>query len=161
MAIQIYDGAILVADGKIAVHEDCCCGPPTSCPCKHWPPASWPCSGLNQTYNVSYNLKAWKPPKTSCDGEPDEVEHYNRTPTALPESSNACRWSVYELIHTIWPPAGVWLSDEGTWYVWFAWPPNAWWSEKGGNTPIGSYPDTECKGEWLTVNIMFTDIVVS
>ena len=28
MAIQIYDGAILVADGKIAVHEDCCCSEP-------------------------------------------------------------------------------------------------------------------------------------
>ena len=126
------------------------CPAPTSCPCATWPPASWPCGGLNETYNLSYNMKVWNPPKTSCgDGEPDEVIHYN---TTLTPSEGACLWLSFEY----WPMAGLGLTDEGTWHVWFLSPPHSWGAHKGGNTPIGSYPDTECVG-----HLMFTDIVVS
>ena len=129
---------------------------PTSCPCTTWPPASWPCGGLNQTYNLSYNVKKWHRPKTSCDGEPDEVIHYNRTCTASPWSP--CTWITEDDVWPAW--TNIRLTDEGTWIVSLCSPPNGWEGYKGGNTPIGSYTDTECKGEGLTANIMFTDIVV-
>jgi len=39
---------------KLATREEllaCCCG--CECPCASWPPESWPCGGLNQTYAVT------------------------------------------------------------------------------------------------------------
>ena len=111
-------------------------------------------NGLNQTYNLSYNIKYWNPPKTSCgDGEPDEVEHYNITLTA----NAACSWyQIGYLMHILR------LTDEGTWVVSMYMGMLGRDVYKGGNTPIGSYPDSTCVTETYSgIYLMFTDIVVS
>lgn len=42
---------LMLANGSLM--GECCCGEvpaPCSCPCESWPPESWPCGGLNETY---------------------------------------------------------------------------------------------------------------
>jgi hypothetical protein len=49
--------------------EDCCCPAPLTCPCEGaWPPATWPCGGLLETYSAESVV--WYEPSTGRMARP-------------------------------------------------------------------------------------------
>lgn len=55
---------IINAGGKAVVCDHCPCG--CACACSPWPPSSWPCGGLLETYSVSgeYDFGSGNPADT-------------------------------------------------------------------------------------------------
>lgn len=65
-----------------------CCGAPCSCPCTtSWPPASWPCGGLNQTYSITCTIQFWD--NVPCSG-PFVCEE--TLTTVVSPGGSSCSW---------------------------------------------------------------------
>ena len=85
-------GKLPMQDGKLvlitqAEFEDCCCeepDAPTVCPCDPWPPESWPCGGLLETYAVSGTVEV-------LSGDDAGIWDVAGTVVASPE--NTCQWN--------------------------------------------------------------------
>jgi len=88
---RIGNKILRCADGKWKLD---CCAPvpaPNSCPCETWPPESWPCGGLNQTYHVEFDYVLYGAypcvtPIASC--------HISMDVTAVPSPFFPCEWGV-------------------------------------------------------------------
>ena len=122
-----------------------CDSAPDTCPCDPWPPESWPCGGMNETYQLSYRLQRWL--KTDCDGPPDVDQLNSCTLTA--DASTPCQWVgdcgvLYLLLGNWRLSIGVFSPAKGV-----------------GGTPVGAYPDVICGDVYGVWRDTITDIAVS
>lgn len=162
--IVFYDGKFPFIDGVPSLisndlFEECCCYLPESCPCEGvWPPVSWPCGGLLETYS----LNSWL-------GIEDGPTYYRlKSPITMSAfsaewSTRSCRWRGEGDIE--------YGPDGSTWYNYdtdvgflidlysYGWtvkvdefpgvgPGGVEVQKKHGQTPVGLYNDSSISSGW-------------
>ena len=127
---------------------------PTCCPCPSYPPASWPCGGLNQSYSVSFDyiLEVWSYGSPACSTAPTTTCTGSTALTVTADSS--CHWIGTVVIQPTPPPPWDYRCP-GTFTVEISWTASGWkykiydsfsqaWTEEyktTGRNPVGSYPN--------------------
>lgn len=136
--------------GALLDCDYCPCGPeppaPNSCPCISWPPTSWPCERLNQTYWVTFHYRSVICSGPGCtSGCTVCEEDLDIIVTAY--EGRQCTWYGGDPFSTCLPYSQIELYlDAGKWVLYVPGLAAALmvYSEKTtGLTPVGIYPDAE------------------
>ena len=139
--------------------EDCCCPAPCACPCVGtWPPSTWPCGELLETYLLSFTTSVPSPVSGSREYRPLSSTVLTATASA-PLSSGDCDWSslsvsIEQRVHngSTW---GTWTGTTVNMYINHKKTATCGWSvnitaglsfiggiKVVGQTPIGSYANS-------------------
>lgn len=126
--------------------------PPLTCPCSPWPPISWPCGGLNQTYTIDNGLLS-KYDSTPIYGKylglsGKTYEYRILSPLIVyADVLNSCQWKLLSAVPNesridggSWSPdVGVDITVRGYWDVAVStvFPFAA--IKSSGSTPVGTY----------------------
>ena len=165
-------GKIIAKNGILcnSAEYPCECPSPDTCPCTFWPPGSWPCNGLLETYHV--NLDVSVIPDTSYPFANPGFELRDISAEASAELSffSKCEWRGgydtgerrdYDTEEETWEPwepvstGGAWLRlTPSGWAVSGSSRPAAYKST--GVTPVGSYGPTIYNFDYETVTVTAT-----
>jgi hypothetical protein len=74
--------------------RECCCPAPCSCPCGGtWPPESWPCGGLLETYGMEFSKTISSPSNGDTEYKSDSTITLTASSTSIYLPYTTCLWS--------------------------------------------------------------------
>ena len=155
------DAIQMDSSGNIQMGTGCVCCAPCDCPCAGtWPPASWPCGGLVESYDVSFTWTGYD--TYNCTGNDTSC---SATITVSADSAGSCVWAGTDSSSYCSPfQVVLGLSQECEWSAEltsnkFALPTV---QKATGSTPVGGYGSSECANSpFFPGSETFTSVTVA
>jgi len=119
---------------------------PYTCPCGTWPPSAWPCQGLVEEYEITFDMRVRSYSTADCSGSPD-CDDTEEISVVVSAESSACVWFGTAISAACEAnPGGMYLGlgTNGNWTItaalFNAAAPQTYAIDKqAGLTPVGNY----------------------